>query len=103
VRVWFSAVAIADVINALFAFYVATRNALTVPPNLNADQLDYYLYGGLQSGTSVGGTQTYSQMFDIRSGRRIRGEDRSLLFRVTNNEATAMQVGMEYRALMQKS
>ena len=93
--------AAADLVNALAAFYVGARNLLTVPPNLNSDLLDYYLYAGLQ--LPSGGVESASQMFDIRSKRRIRGEDRTVFFRVTNNEVTAMQVGMEYRALITPS
>jgi len=102
VTVTYAAGVATDLVNALFAFYTATRNALTVPPNLNADFLDYYLLGHLKAGIS-GGTPTLTQMFDIRSKRRIRGEDRGMFFRVTNNEVTAMQVGMGYRALLMKT
>ena len=87
-----------DVVNAVAAVYVATRGSLTVPPNLNASNLDYYLYTGLQS-PAAGAIQGVRTPYDIRSKRRIRGSDRELFFRVTNNEVTAMQIGMEVRML----
>jgi len=102
VRISFAAQAAADVVNAIAAFYVATRPSLTTPPNLNADLLDYYLFAGLQAPTTAGAV-AHSQVYDIRSMRRIRGEDRGLFFRVTNNEVTGIQVGMEMRALLRKS
>jgi len=101
-RIIFAAGVATDVVNAIAAFYVALDNALTVPPNLNADLLDYYLFTGLQAPISVanGASQV---SFDLRSARKVRGEDRGLFFRVTNNEASIMQVGMEFRALLRKS
>ena len=99
----YAAVAATDLVNAVSALYVATRNALTVPPNLNADLLDYYVFTGLQAGIATAGTPSYTRAFDLRSMRRIRGEERTMFFRVTNNEVTPMAVGMELRALLQKS
>ena len=92
-----------NLVNALSAFYVATRNALTTPPDLNADLLDYYMYTGLQAPINPAGGSPSQQRFDIRTARRIRGEDRTLMFRATNNEVTDMQLGMEFRALLKKS
>ena len=88
-----------EIVNAVSAVYVATRPSVTTPPNLNADNLDYYLYTGLQSPQSPVGISTTRTPFDIRSKRRIRGEDRELFWRITNNEVTSMQIGMEVRLL----
>ena len=85
------------------AFYVATRGSLTTPPDLNADLLDYYLFAGMQVPQTAAPENVLRIPFDIRSKRRIRGEDRTLFFRITNNQATGMQFGMEFRALLQKS
>ena len=93
----------ATIVNAVGALYVATRDSLTTPPNLNADLLDYYWYGDLQSPSTVVGAPTQRVEIDLRSARRVRGEDRGIFFRVTNNEATLMQVGIGLRAVIQRS
>jgi len=90
-----------DLVNAVSAIYVARRGTTGLPPNLNADLLDYYYYRGLQAPIS-GGAPGREALFDIRSKRKLRG-DRELIFRVTNNEVTSMQVGLEIRFLMQQS
>ena len=101
VKVVFAAQSAADVVNALLAFYVAVRPGIVEVPNLNADLLDYYLFSGLQAPATAGAAQS-AQVFDIRSKRRLRG-DRDLLLRVTNNEVTGMQIGVETRFLLQQS
>ena len=102
-RVTVAAQAAINVVNALFAFYVATRPSLTTPPNLNADFLDYYLFGGIQIPQTGGEEHVLTIPFDIRTARRVRGEDRGLFFRITNNEVTGLQFGVEARFLLMKS
>ncbi len=101
-RLTYAATVVTDVVNALFALYVATRQSLTTPPNLNADLLDYYVFTGLQA-TTTGVVQSLTVPLDIRTKRRIRGEDRTVFLRVTNNEVTAMQIGVEARLLLTRS
>ena len=90
----------ATILNAVVAIYVATRQSLTTPPNLNSDLLDYYYYKDIQSPSTPVGAPTMQQDFDLRSGRTVRGEDRGIFARVTNNETTLMQVGISFRALL---
>ena len=92
-------------VNAVAALWVAPTLSLTTPPNLNADFLDYYIFTGLQSPIgAVNQSPNVAQVaFDLRSARRIRGEDRSVFARITNNEAFDMQIGLEFRALLKKS
>ena len=99
-KITFMPDAVSEVVNALAAFYVGTRGSAGTPPNLNADLANYYYFTGLQCGAvaSVVGANVVTA--DIRTRRLIRGEDTDLFFRVTNNEATGMQVGMECRMLL---
>ena len=84
------------------ALWVATWDSLTTPPNLNADFLDYYYYGDMQAASSPAPKSERVDV-DIRSMRKVRGEDRGLFWRVENNEAFLMQVGMSLRALLVRS
>ena len=102
IRITFSPLVAAEIVNALTAFYVGRRGTAAVPPNLNADLLDYYHFAGLQSVQSPVGISATVLEADIRSARKIRG-DRDLFWRVTNNEVTSMQVGMECRMLLTPS
>ena len=99
-RITFGSDAVAEVVNALAAFYVGTRGSAATPPDLNADLANYYFFCGLQAGTVVSVVGSNIVEADIRTRRLIRGEDTDLFFRVTNNEVTGMQVGMECRMLL---
>ena len=93
---------VANIINALCAFYVGTRGSAGTAPNLNADLANYYYFSGLQlPNRPSGSTQFGSVQADIRTKRIIRGEDTDFFFRLTNNEATIMKIGMECRMLLQ--
>ena len=97
----YAATAGVDIVNAITALYVGTRGSAPTPPDLNADLANYYYYAGLQAPPSGGaGVATQTVQADIRSKRIIRGEDTDLFWRVTNNEVTAMQVGLELRLLV---
>jgi len=101
VRITYASAAATNLVNALFAFYVGTRGSVATPPNLNADLANYYLFGGLQAAPPIlGPVNSMVIEKDIRSKRLIRGEDTDLFFRVTNNETSAMVVGMEMRCLL---
>ena len=101
-RIAFSQGATNAIVNAVTAFYVGTKGTAGLPPNLNADLANYYYYGGLQLPlANQSGSPGRILEADIRTKRRIRGEDTDLFWRVTNNEATDMQVGMEMRILLQ--
>jgi len=102
-RITFSPQNIAEIVNAVAAVYVGSRGTAGLPPNLNADLANYYYFTSLQAPQSPAGIQATVVQADIRSKRRIRGEDTDLFFRVTNNEATPMQVGMEARMLLTPS
>ena len=93
----------ATIVNAVNAIWVATRPSLVNPPNLNADLLDYYYYEDLQSPSSPVDAPNMVRQIDLRSKRRVRGEDRGLFWRVENNETTLMQCGMSLRALLVRS
>ena len=98
----YAAVAGTDFVNALTAFYVGTRGSAPTPPDLNADLANYYYYAGLQNPRSqTANVNPQKLVADIRTKRSIRGEDTDLFWRVTNNELTAMDVGMEVRMLLQ--
>ena len=87
----------------LAALYVATQNSLTVPPNLNADLLDYYWFQGIGT-LDGGGTIPQRYDVDLRSARRVRGEDRALFFNIVNNDlVNAMEFSLEVRMLLKKS
>ena len=87
----------------LAALYVATQNSLTVPPNLNADLLDYYWFQGVHS-LDGGGTIPQRYDVDLRSSRRVRGEDRALFFNLVNNDlVNSLEFGLEVRMLLKKS
>ena len=87
----------------LAALYVATQNSLTVPPNLNADLLDYYWFKGYQV-PAGGGTFARNYDVDLRSARRVRGEDRALFFHIRNNDlVNPVEFGVEMRMLLKKS
>ena len=101
IRLTFSPLVAGELVNALTAVYVGRRGTAALPPNLNADLLDYYHYAGIQSGAESVVTSKVLEA-DIRTKRRIRG-DRDLFWRVTNNEITSMQVGFEARLLLQLS
>jgi len=98
-RVVYASETASDVVNALVAFYVGTRGSAATPPNLNADLANYYYFAGLQNAVTIA-SDTNTLMADIRTKRLIRGEDTDLFFRVTNNETTGMQIGMECRMLL---
>ena len=53
------------------------------------DLYDYYLHQNFQfiQSATTDGSQQYRQRYDIRTARRVRGEDRSLDFVITNNAA----------------
>ena len=102
IKIGVAAAAAADLVNAVTAIYVGVRGTAATPPNLNADLLDYYLYSGLQLGVAGVGTPTTVHSFDIRTKRRLRG-DRDLFWRITNNEVTPLQIGMEGRFLLSLS
>jgi len=99
IRLTYSANATLQIVNALVAFYVGTRGSAATPPNLNADLANYYYFGGLQSVAETA-LRTQQVAVDVRTKRNIRGEDTDLFFRCTNNEVTAMQIGMECRMLL---
>jgi len=105
-RIVFAANTATSLVNAVAAIWTAPTLSLTTPPNLNADLLDYYYFTGLQAPEGVvgaSGPQMGERIFDIRSARRVRGEERGMFFRVTNNTANLMQVGLEFRMLLKKS
>jgi hypothetical protein len=100
-KIMYSAGTGAALVNALAAFYVGTRGSAATPPDLNADLANYYYFVGLQAPVTI--TSAINPIVvekDIRTKRLIRGEDTDLFFRVTNNEVTTMQVGMECRMLL---
>jgi len=101
-RITYSAIDVVNVVNAIAAFYVGTRGSAATPPDLNADLANYHYFTGLQAGTSVAHSPIVVEK-DIRTKRKIRGEDTDYFFRVTNNEITAMEVGMECRMLLQRT
>jgi len=101
-RIACAATAVVDDIDTIFATYVNPRPGIVEVPNLNADLLDYYLYGHLFYPTTVGIVESHEQVFDIRSKRKLRG-DRDLMFRMTNNLATAVRVGLGVRYLLTPS
>ena len=93
---------VATVVNALFALYVDTRLSLTVPPNLVSDLVDYYFHAPVASASSPAAGSDH-QLIDIRTKRRIRGEERTLFARMQNTEATLGQFGMRMRFLITPS
>ena len=101
VKVYYAANAVAEIVNAVNAIYVGTRGSAATPPNLVADSANYYYLEGLSIAASPAVTDTKVLERDIRSKRRIRGEDTDLFWRVTNLETTSMQVGMDVRMLLQ--
>ena len=98
-RLTFAPDALAEVVNALAAFYVGTRGSAATPPNLNADLANYYYFVGCQANPGIATLESKVITADIKTKRNIRGEDTDLFFRVTNNEVTGMSFGMECRML----
>jgi len=90
--------------NMLGAVFVATRASSASPPSLVSSLIDYYWHGTMAS-SSVGATNSPPQreLIDIRTKRRIRGEDRGAFMRVENQEAFVTQVGMRARFLLTPS
>ena len=101
-KIAYAATAVGDDVDVIAATYVNPRPGIVEVPNLNADLLDYYLYTQLQSAAPTAGTPTTVQDFDIRSKRRLRG-DRDLMFRIVNNLATAVKIGVGVRYLLTPS
>jgi len=99
-RITFGPVLADEIVNAVCAVYVGSRGTAGLPPNLNAELANYYYFVGLQAVQAPVGVTGSVIDADIRTKRRIRGEDTQLFWRVTNNEATAMQVGFEARFLL---
>ncbi len=58
------------------------------------DLYDYYLHQNWTNRANIPSdpAQSYRQRYDIRSARRVRGEQRSLDFIMTNNAASAGNV-----------
>ena len=103
-RISFAAATVTNVVNCLTAFYVGTRGSQGTPPDLNADIANYYYFGGAQLAASPAGTVGNTGFIekDIRTARIIRGEDTELFFRISNNEVTGMQFGVETRMLLKQ-
>jgi len=99
-RLTFGASLVGEVVNALAAVYVGTRGSAATPPSLNADLANYYWFCGVQTPANPVTTPAAVVEADIRSKRKIRGEDTDLFWRFTNNETTAVQVGFEARFLL---
>ena len=98
-------IAVAQANNWITAFYTDTDNGLTVPPNLNADQYDYYYLQGGGNGAALVAPESQILDKDIRTARRIRGEDRTLMFRFENLSSSegSVNFGVEFRALLTRS
>ena len=86
----------------LAALYVATDGALVMPPNLQADLLDYYWFQGVQVPSNIALLPTRYDV-DLRSARRVRGEDRGLLFQLLNTSlVNPLTFGLEVRMLLKR-
>jgi len=87
----------------LAAIYVGVDNLISTPPNLNADLLDYYWFQELQ--TMPGGLNVGRQYeVDLRSARKVRGENRSLFFQMINNDlVNDLTFGLGVRMLLKRS
>ena len=85
------------------ALYVGATGLLTTPPNLLTDLLDYYWHQHIQEPTG-GGTAPRAYEVDLRSARRIRGEERRLLFQITNRDlVNSLEFGLATRMLLKRS
>ena len=87
----------------LAALYVAADGSLVTPPDLNADLMDYYWFQGIQvpSNTAL---LPKSYDVDLRSGRKVRGEDRGLIFQLLNTSlVNPLTFGLEVRMLLKRS
>ena len=90
-----AATTLASAVNAVFGLFAGTDQNLVTPPDPETDLIDWYLLKPV-SWTSNAGEFIWRFNLDIRTGRRIRGEDRTML--LTTKAALSNTSNIEFTA-----
>ena len=95
---------LASAANAVFGLFVGPDQLLTAPPNPEVDLIDWYLLKPV-SWTSDTGNQIWRFNVDLRTGRRIRGEGRTMLLTVkaAGGNADTVLFTADFRILLGRS
>ena len=102
-KVTAASTAVLQAVNLAWGAYVYGRQAIGSPPDLILDHMDYYVRDGLHLPGDPVSTQPLTSSVDIRSARRIRGEDRSMHIQMRNTGANPLVFGLQWRALLKRS
>ena len=95
--------AVLQTASLIWGAYVYGRAAIGSPPDLVLDNMDYYVRDELQVPSDPVNTPLIQKQVDIRTARRIRGEDRSVHIQMRNIGSTAAIFGLSWRMLLKKS